>query len=172
MESLERQAIHTGITILAVVLFTTGASYLANAGGPFSLVIFMVGTVGGCANNFRRVQKMATGSLAKADLTTRRLITIQIYISPILGGVFAYALFLIFMAGILQGTFFPKFQSATEPYETYANFVASIRPETNADVAKAILWAFIAGFSERLVPNFIDKIAKEADAAAKSQELS
>jgi hypothetical protein len=115
---------------------------------------------------------MTTGSLAKADLTTRRLITIQIYISPILGGVFAYALFLIFMAGILQGTFFPKFQSANEPYETYANFIASIRPETNADVAKAIIWAFIAGFSERLVPNFIDKIAKEADASSRSKDQS
>ena len=172
MDSLERQAIHTGITILAVVLFTTGAAYLARAGGPFSLVIFMVGTVGGCANNFRRVQKMTTGSLPKEDLTTRRLITIQIYTSPILGGVFAYALYLIFMAGFLQGSFFPSFKSATEPYETYANFVALTQPATNADVAKAVLWAFIAGFSERLVPNFIDKIAKEADTGSKSQDAS
>ena len=170
MDSLERQAIHTGITILAVVLFTTGAAYLANAGGPLCLVIFMVGSVGGCANNFRRIQKMTSGSLAKADLTTRRLITIQIYTSPILGGVFAFALYLIFMAGFLQGSFFPKFKFTDHPYDTYATFAALTEPATHADVAKAVLWAFIAGFSERLVPNFIDKIAKEADADSQSKD--
>jgi hypothetical protein len=162
MDQLERQAIHTGITILIVVLCTTGAAYLARAGGPLCLIIFMVGTVGGTANNFRRVQKMTVGPKAKLDLTTSRLITIQIYTSPILGGVFAFALYLIFMAGFLQGTFFPQFKSGSDPYETFATFAALTEPATHADVAKAVIWAFIAGFSERLVPNFIDKIAKEA----------
>ncbi|MHC4653858.1 MAG: hypothetical protein ACYS91_02435 [Planctomycetota bacterium] len=172
MDSLERQAVHTGITILAVVLCTTGAAYLTRAGGPLCLVIFMVGTVGGTANNFRRVQKMTVGSIAKADLTTRRLITIQIYTSPILGGVFAFALYLIFMAGFLEGTFFPKFKSANDPYVSFATFAALTEPATHADVAKAVLWAFIAGFSERLVPNFIDKIAKEAAADSPSQDAA
>jgi hypothetical protein len=172
MDSLERQAIHTGITILAVVLCTTGAAYLARAGGPLCLVIFMVGTVGGTANNFRRVQKMIIGSTAKTDIKTSRLITIQIYTSPILGGVFAFALYLIFMAGFLEGSFFPKFKSTSDPYETFAIFAALTEPATHADVAKAVLWAFIAGFSERFVPNFIDKIAKEAVADNPSQDAA
>lgn len=155
-----------------MVLCTTGAAYLARAGGPLCLVIFMVGTVGGTANNFRRVQKMAGGSIAKLDVTTMRLITIQIYTSPILGGVFAFALYLIFMVGLLEGTFFPKFKFAGEAYESFATFAALTEPATNADVAKAVIWAFIAGFSERLVPNFIDKIAKEAAADRASQDAA
>jgi hypothetical protein len=46
-------------------------------------------------------------------------------------------------------------------YDTFQKFAPGANPATNQDAAKAIVWAFIAGFSEGLVPNFIDKIVKE-----------
>gem|GEM_PF-5180699 len=47
-------------------------------------------------------------------------------------------------------------------YTTFREFARVTEPATHADVAKAILWAFIAGFSEGLVPNVIDRIVKRA----------
>ena len=67
------------------------------------------------------------------------------------------------MFGILQGTFFPEFSHVLqEGYDSFKLFAQGVNPATNQDAAKVILWAFIAGFSEGLVPNFIDKIAREA----------
>jgi hypothetical protein len=168
MSSLERLFIHTGITILAVVLCMCGSAYLARVGGPVVLVVFMAGTVGGTANNFRRIQNIALRTGGVTDLPNERLLMIQIYVSPLVGGVFAVILYLVFMAGILQGTFFPAFKCGSEPYETFREFAALAEPATHVDVAKAIVWAVIAGFSERLVPNFIDRVAREATTAVMS----
>ena len=163
MKTMENQATHIAITIIAVVLCMTVAAYLAIYGkGPLALLIFMAGTVGGVVNNFRRMQKVSLNPDIDANMTAMRLVTIQIYVSPITGGIFAFVLYTIFMTGFLQGTFFPAFQCGDEFYTNYKDFASSMEPTTHADVAKAILWAFIAGFSEGFVPNFIDKLTQKA----------
>ncbi len=105
---------------------------------------------------------MTTSKAQEYSAVTERMVTIQIYVSPFVGGVFAFVLYVIFMAGFLQGSLFPIFASGDEAYKTFSDFAALYVPATNADVAKAIIWAFIAGFSEGLVPNFISKLAKDA----------
>ena len=64
------------------------------------------------------------------------------------------------MSGIIQGDFFPDFQGVEEAFMDMPHFVDITLPKTNDDAAKALICAFIAGFSEGLVPNFIDKIAR------------
>lgn len=163
MHASDRKAIHTAITIVAVVFSMIVTAYLAKAGmAPLAALIFLAGTVGGTANNFRRIQNMALHPVSGLSSSTDRLVTIQIYLSPFVGGVFAIVLYLIFMSGFVQGTFFPVFKFSDEPYTTYAAFAKVTEPATHADVAKAILWAFIAGFSEGFVPNVIGRIAKRA----------
>nr|WP_320015267.1 hypothetical protein [uncultured Desulfobacter sp.] len=93
---------------------------------------------------------------------TERMVTIQIYVSPFVDGVFAFVLYVIFMAEFMRCSLFPVFSSGEEAYKTFSDFAALYVSATNADVVKAIIWAFIAGFSEGLVPNFISKIAKDA----------
>lgn len=163
MQTMKNQATHIAITICIVVLCMTVSAYLVKADkGPLDLLIFMAGTVGGVVNNFRRMQKISLEPEIEANTAAMRLVTIQIYVSPIAGGVFAFVLYVIFMTGFLQGTFFPAFECGGQPFTDFQNFARSMEPATQADVAKAILWAFIAGFSEGFVPNFIDKLAKEA----------
>jgi len=158
------QATHVAIVIILVVVAMTTVSFLIpflNAG--YEALIFVAGTVGGAVNSFRRVQSLTTAKAQGSNAMTERLVTIQIYVSPIVGGVFAFTLYLIFMAGFLKGSFFPAFAGVDESYAGYKEFAKVSVPETNADVAKAIVWAFIAGFAEGLVPNFISKIAQKAD---------
>jgi hypothetical protein len=33
-----------------------------------------------------------------------------------------------------------------------------VDPKTNADMAKILIWSFVAGYSEKLVPNMVTKI--------------
>jgi len=157
------QATHVAIVIILVVVAMTTVSFVTaflNTG--YETLIFVAGTVGGAVNSFRRVQSLTTAKAHESSAMTERLVTIQIYVSPIVGGVFAFVLYLIFMAEFVQGSFFPDFAAGKEAYTGYAHFAKVSVPATNADVAKAIVWAFIAGFAEGLVPNFISKIAKEA----------
>ena len=157
------QATHVAIAIILVVAAMTSSAFLAKFGlVPYELLIFVSGTVGGAVNSFRRIQKLTTAKAQESSAMTGRLVTIQIYLSPFVGGVFAFVLYLIFMAGFVQGSFFPDFANGEETFGTFRDFARCSIPATNADVAKAIVWAFIAGFSEGLVPNFISKIAKDA----------
>ncbi|MEO1403568.1 MAG: hypothetical protein AAFV72_20300 [Cyanobacteria bacterium J06635_1] len=67
------------------------------------------------------------------------------------------------VSGIIQGEIFPRFQSTEEAYTTPYEFTSKTLPATNQDAAKAIFWAFIAGFAEGFVPNFIDKLVKDSE---------
>ncbi len=168
MHTIKQQARHLSITVAIIVLGLTIATLLAtqlNDPPAFSLelVIFLVGTAGGVANNYRRLQNLSLDVISGENQVHRQLITFQIYISPVVGGIFAIALYLLFMSNILQGTLFPAFSPVmTQGYNSFKLFAHGANPATNQDAAKAIVWAFIAGFSEGLVPNFIDKIGKEA----------
>ena len=156
------QATHTAIAIILVVAAMTTTALLATFGKvPYEALIFVSGTVGGVVNSFRRIQDLSTAKAHESSAMTERLVTIQIYVSPLVGGIFAFVLYTIFMAGLVQGSLFPEFAD-DQPYKTYKDFARMSIPKMNADVAKAIVWAFIAGFSEGLVPNFISKITKDA----------
>ncbi|MDD2659689.1 MAG: hypothetical protein PHY54_08425 [Methylococcales bacterium] len=157
------QATHVAIVIIMVVVAMATTAILAKFGMiPYETLIFVSGTVGGAVNSFRRIQNLSMVKTEKPDVMTERLVIIQIYLSPFVGGVFAFVLYTIFMAGFVQGSLFPVFASGKEEYKTFSEFASMTIPATNADVAKAIVWAFIAGFSEGLVPNFINKITKDA----------
>ena len=101
-----------------------------------------------------------------------RLFTMRIYISPLIGAFFAYIVYLVFVGGLVQGSLFPEFQcisaETSKPeenchdYDNFYSFGQNIRPATNQDMAKLLLWGFIAGFAEGLIPNLIDKMAKDA----------
>ncbi|GEM_PF-3012093 len=167
MIAIKRQAIHITITVVLIVLGMTVATLLATQlkdPPPFALefIIFLTGTVGGVANNYRRLLALSLDVIADENPITKQLITFQIYVSPLVGGIFSIVLYLLFMSNILQGTLFPAFSPVMQQgYDSFKLFAHVANPATNQDAAKAIVWAFIAGFSEGLVPNFIDKIGKE-----------
>jgi hypothetical protein len=169
MVALRRQAIHIAITVALIVFGMTAATLVAtqaNNPPPFSLelIVFLAGAVGGVANNYRRVLRIPLEVIANENPVSKQLITFQIYISPVVGGIFAIVLYLLFMSNILQGTLFPAFSPGMqEGYASFKLFAHGANPATNQDAALAIAWAFIAGFSEGLVPNFIDKIVQETN---------
>jgi len=91
---------------------------------------------------------------------TRWLMTLQIYVSPLVGALFAFVLYIAFMSEILQGSLFPQF--GPQDYKGLKHFIENAVPTNTADVAKALFWSFVAGFAEGFVPNFIDKVAADA----------
>lgn len=207
--NIERLATLNAWVTSCVVLLNLLLSFVAFSFPAFrslSLVIFVSGTVGGAASNYRRLQEAYVHQLSKpsyvsskestspkldggAELETLEtessperqvsaqpsksdwigteptyfILKLQIFLSPIFGGLFAFVLYAVFAAGIIQGEMFPKFKGVEEEYSTPYEFADKTLPATNADLSKAIVWAFIAGFAEGFVPNFIDKLIKDGE---------
>ena len=87
---------------------------------------------------------------------------IQAYISPLVAGMLALLFHGFMAAEIVTGTLFPDFKNSEGAYTGVRDFLTSLSPNTNVDAAKALVWAFIAGFSERLVPNVLDTLGNKA----------
>ncbi len=77
--------------------------------------------------------------------------------------VFAFLLYLMAIGGLIGGELFPKFAEIPliegETWNMEA-FVTKVDPATYKDVAKILVWSFIAGYSEKFVPNLIGKLLK------------
>ena len=82
-------------------------------------------------------------------------------------------LYIGFLSNIVEGPLFPKFAapSFSQPIPSTDDiraFFSKAYPATGADLAKLLFWSFIAGFSERFVPQIIERSQTDAVNAKKS----
>lgn len=124
---------------------------------PLTLAIFLVGAGGGIISTYFRLK-----NIAPEHLETNAIL--QIYISPVVAGLLGWVSYAFFITGMLQGPMFPAFIGSGANYANLGS-VFQITPATSLDAAKALLWAFVAGFSEKLIPNILDRLASQMDKA-------
>ncbi len=127
-----------------------------------SWACFGCGLLGGFVSIQQRLKKFGDDEL---DLLSQSWF--QILLIPVYGGLFALVLYICFLSGIVEGSLFPRFAiptfSAPMPTtEDMRNFFSLTYPATGADVAKFLFWSFVAGFSERFVPQILDQAQREA----------
>jgi len=119
------------------------------------------------------------------------------YTSPVVGAVFAFILYAAFCAHLIDGELFPSMKTAPSddtgkpavsrplpdppppatvvhppsPYEKQsaeiAGFILEMEPEHGRDFSLILVWAFIAGFFEKFVPDSLDKLVKKSDSSGK-----
>jgi hypothetical protein len=84
---------------------------------------------------------------------------------PVLVGIIgAVMIYLLFAGGLLKGDLFPDFICApNQSCDDFHGFVANWVPKDAAANAKAIVWGFVAGFSERFVPNILNRLATDKE---------
>ena len=82
-------------------------------------------------------------------------------VPAVVGIIGAVIVYLIFAAGLLKGDIFPEFHCATGQCNDFYGFVTDWSPKDAAANAKAIVWGFIAGFSERFVPDILNRLGSE-----------
>lgn len=149
----------TLMLIFSVILIIT-AGVLAYFGVSPGIVLFgsFVGFVGGITNNHFRCLKLMEKPKIVPNLHQLRM---QILFSPIIGGVFAALFYLGAAADLIAGEMFPKF--APGDYEDFRCYINTIQPQKLSDTSKLLFWCFVAGFSERFMPNYLDRLAKESN---------
>ena len=142
------------VVAIGVLIISFLASLSKNtAGEKFPKIYFLLAAavLGSLVNQPFRDDK---------DDRSMGLILLILYLAwkSAIASVFAVIVNLIFISGIVSGELFPRFYGADLSYFDMIQWALSIDPQTNADMAKILLWSFVAGFSEKLVPNMVTKI--------------
>ncbi len=151
------------ILVIGVLLYLFSQRAMASdAGQQLSLIVFVFfsGMVGGISNTYMRLQSMPVEAPGQSRLA--RIIAIsQVYATPMVSGAFAVVAQALFASGLLSGSLFPTFMDGSAEYQGLNQMFTHYRPATQADAAKMIVWGFIAGFSEKMIPNILDRLAEE-----------
>jgi hypothetical protein len=77
------------------------------------------------------------------------------------GAIFAAILYMLFTGTFLTGNVFPEIATPAEKLKDalpFGAFATSTGPATGIDFSKLLVWSFIAGFAERLVPDALSRI--------------
>lgn len=150
--------LHVCIPPLLIFFFFGNLLWTEHSGNKVSLllVVFLTGAAGGVISNYFRIRELTEKNIGTNGI-------IQIYITPLIAGLLSWVAYAIFLSGLLQGSVFPTFAGSKVPYEDLEQMFSVVKPETTLDVAKVLLWSFIAGFFEKFIPNILDKIAGEIE---------
>lgn len=153
-----------GIVLIALCLsfWGTSVAYVASWTGlnlPFLEATLLPGVVGGLMSTVRRIQSAHFGSNADLDLSQLEQGNSSVYLSPFLGGIFALVLFFLFASGYMIGDLFPK---VTLDHLT----VDGLESLEMKEVAKLVVWSFLAGFAEKLVPDRLERLTQAANQGA------
>ena len=156
---------------IAVALALIGGTVVVKGTNPNIPIIAMVmfsGLVGGLVSVQQRLQSLPDGDplFGALQISSSKW---SIFLAPFLGAIFAIVLYLLFVADLVSGGLFPKIITAM-PHTgatggiDFEHFLTPTGPDGGASWAKLLVWSFIAGFAERLVPDILNKLVERAQA--------
>ena len=147
----------TGYTVALGILFGLSHHYHWDSSvGLFASVIYL-GIIGGYVSSLRRFQDVQFGEGDPiVGIYGLKSSSYFMWLSPMLGAVFAVILALLFVGGVLKGTLFPAFGTSIDC--DLSGFARATRPTTPENYALLLVWSFVAGFAERFVPDNLDKL--------------
>ncbi|NTW74246.1 MAG: hypothetical protein HGB29_05210 [Chlorobiaceae bacterium] len=120
-----------------------------------SWICFCCGLIGGFVSIQQRIKKLTDEEL---ELLSKSWF--QVLLIPIYGGIFSLVLYIGFLSEVIKGPLFPHF--VIPPFgdppsrEDVIRFLQKTYPTSGQEFAKLLFWSFVAGFSERFVPQLID----------------
>jgi len=133
---------------------------------PIVPLVILAGILGATFSILQRVQR-STAADPLVALFNLRAARSQIILSIVSGAIGSLVVFAVFAGGMIEGGLFPKIANATSPTDCrglmkLVSFLQNTGPCTHTDYGKLLVWAFIAGFAERFVPDILDKFTESA----------
>jgi hypothetical protein len=125
-------------------------------------IVFVAGLIGGFVSMQQRLPTIGLDELRELAGSWPSILLV-----PINGGIFAMVLMLMFASGIIQGALFPEYKhpeiDPSQLVESFRQWLRNAFPKDGPAIAKLVFWSFVAGFSERFVPQIIRKTTETAE---------
>jgi hypothetical protein len=152
-----------GLAFLTLILYFDKTG---RGGITIMVPVIVAGAGGGFVSSLRRLYSFQDIFPRRQYVQLFRRMNFYVvaysFVPPLVGMIGAVVLYLLFAAGILKGDLFPEFHCAAgQTCADFHGFVAYWSPNGPTANAKAIVWGFIAGFSERFVPDILNRLGSE-----------
>ncbi len=166
LRNLNMRQIAVSLVIVAILVlgyfFWRGIGIMGGAEEyPIAWFIFVAAIFGAMVNQTFRKEHKEQMALSAWQ------IFLYVVWKGVVAIVFALALHMMFISGLVSGDIFPKFVHTTieqgGAYLDMKEFATEVEPESYRDVAKVLVWSFVAGYSERFVPNLISRTLNSAN---------
>jgi hypothetical protein len=153
-------------SIIAIALISGSLLFAYHRQSHLSILTFvaLAGAVGAIFSALTRlysVEKLPQ-AIIRPDMKLRKWhLLMYALIPPLVGAIGALFFYLSIAAGLIQGEPFQRF--ACEALNSTCNSLNGLfqyLPISATDYAKSLVWGFVAGFSERLVPNALTRLEK------------
>ena len=145
--------------MIIITLVVAANTHLGNFSSA-PVFVFLSGQLGGYIGIQKRIKKLSSDDLLL--FASSWIYTILI---PMVGGVLAIFLCLVFVSGIITGNLFPKFVDDILPIGEVRNEgfweLFDHNGKSYTDYAKLLCWSFIAGYSEKFVVGIINSFAND-----------
>jgi hypothetical protein len=129
-----------------------------------ALHCFLAGVIGGVISAQQRIIRADVSEEGWARAFSWSLPAANVVLSPIFGGIGAIVLFAFlkaeFTKGIFAENFLPRFSAVCPARGGPLLCFVCARPDQARDAALLFLLSITAGFSERLVPNLLDRLRR------------
>ena len=139
-------------------------------------LVLAAGMLGGLISTLRRIHSTPLRENVVVHLINSSNQPISVFVSPLLGAIFAVVLTMLFRGQFLSGGLFPAFwappSSATLTDTANVKFLlAGMVPASTPDYAKLLIWSFMAGFAEQLVPDALAKVSAPVVQEANTEKV-
>lgn len=124
--------------------------------------VLFAGALGATFSSQRRIQTAGGRRSSLISVMRSGSTRLSVQIAPVIGALSAVVLAFLFASGLLSGALFPKVNVVGEMEDTLPLF----RPLSSANdlpFALLMVWSFVAGFAERLIPDALDRLAAQAE---------
>jgi hypothetical protein len=144
-----------GLTIVLWVSYS-----FARVPPPLLVLIMLAGMLGALFSGLTRLYNVDQASGGVITSTVGKLdgwyMAMYSLVPSVIGAIAAVVLYLIFVGKLIEGGVFPVVSCPPNAScITLTDLMNSDWPATPEDYGKALVWAFAAGFSERLVPDLL-----------------
>lgn len=151
--------------LLVVILAVSFLTLMLDVPGAIGILVSATGVLGGFVSIQRRLKEFTRG-----DLELFADSWVYIFLSPLVGGVLALLLYLVFVSELVQSPLFPTFAADSGTQEQSVVALFAHHADGYQEYAKILFWSFVAGYSEHFVTDIIGRFEASGAAAAGGSE--
>jgi hypothetical protein len=122
------------------------------------LTIMFMGAMGAFLSLQQRIQSIPSSGDAIVNVLAIHNGRFSIFLAPLSGAIFAVLAYLFFTGDLIQGAFFPDFRDHENKNVVIEQLFFNVEPGKGTELAKLLLWCFVVGFAERLIPDTLNRM--------------